>query len=91
MRNEAADIVQDHLEETKEQAQELKAKARAAGAAAWDATKATYQQLQEKSVEYGRVTDRAIRENPYVSIGVAFGIGLVIGLFVTGGRDRKSD
>ena len=85
MRNEAGDIVQDHPEET----QEWKSKARAAGTAAWDATRATYQQLQDKTVEYSRATDRAIREKPYMAVGVAFGMGMVLGLVLRGGSDEE--
>ncbi|MEO5802899.1 MAG: hypothetical protein ABIR24_05165 [Verrucomicrobiota bacterium] len=83
MRNEAADIVQDSAEEL---AQEWKAKAKAAGTAAWDATRATYQQLQDRTIEYSKATDRAIREKPYVAVGIAFGVGMLIGLLATGRR-----
>jgi ElaB/YqjD/DUF883 family membrane-anchored ribosome-binding protein len=47
---------------------------------AWKSTRAN---LQEKSV----ATDRAIRDNPYASIGVAFGLGLLIGVLVNRGRE----
>jgi ElaB/YqjD/DUF883 family membrane-anchored ribosome-binding protein len=88
MRNEAGDIVQDQSEEM---AQEWKAKARAAGNAAWDATRATYQQLQGKTVEYSKATDQAIREKPYIAVGIAFGLGMVIGLLATGGKSCEED
>ncbi len=87
MRNEAADIVQDQGEDLKEAAQEWKAKAREAGSAAYDATRAAYQQLADTTSEYSRATDQAIRENPYIAVGAAFGIGLLIGLIATGGSD----
>jgi ElaB/YqjD/DUF883 family membrane-anchored ribosome-binding protein len=83
MRNEATDTVQDQIEDSNA-SPEWKAKARAAGTAAWDATRATYQQLQEKTVEYTRATDRAIHEKPYVAIGVAFGVGVLLGYLVAG-------
>lgn len=86
MRNEAGDIVQDHPEDT---GQEWKSKAKAAGTAAWDATRATYQQIQGKTREYSQATDRAIREKPYAAVGIAFGIGLVIGLLATGGKEEE--
>lgn len=88
MRNEAGDIVQDQSEEM---AQEWKAKARAAGNAAWDATRATYQQLQGKTAEYSKATDQAIREKPYIAVGIAFGLGMVIGLLATGGKSCEED
>lgn len=86
MRNEPGDIVQDQEEGAA--AREWKDKARTAGTAAWDATKATYQQIQDKSVACGRATDEAIRENTYMSLGIAFGIGILLGCLIT---DRNSE
>jgi len=88
MRNEAGDIVQDSAEET---VQEWRAKAKAVGSAAWDATRATYQQLQDKTIEYSKLTDRAIREKPYVAVGIAFGVGMLIGLLATGGKSSEEE
>ena len=42
--------------------------------------KATCDRLQDTAVEGARVTDRVIREHPYQSIGVALGVGLLIGV-----------
>lgn len=39
--------------------------------------------LEDKAVEAAKATDRTIRDHPYQSIGVAFGIGLLIGVLVT--------
>jgi ElaB/YqjD/DUF883 family membrane-anchored ribosome-binding protein len=38
--------------------------------------------LQEKSAAGARATDRTIREHPYESLGVAFGLGLLIGVLI---------
>ena len=38
--------------------------------------------LQEQTVAGAKATDRAIREHPYQSIGIAFGVGLLIGVLV---------
>ena len=89
MRNEGADIVQDHSEDLKESARDLKEKARVAGAAAWDMTRATYEELQDRTIACSQATDRAIRENPYTSLGVAFGVGLVLGLLWHRGSDSQ--
>jgi ElaB/YqjD/DUF883 family membrane-anchored ribosome-binding protein len=51
--------------------------------AALDAAKRTCLQLEDKAVEGAKVADNAIREHPYQSIGVAFGVGLLIGVLVT--------
>ena len=48
-----------------------------------DAAKRTYRRLREKSVENAKAADQTIREHPYQSIGVAFGVGLLIGVLVT--------
>lgn len=43
----------------------------------------TCHRLEEKAVEGAKAADRVVREHPYRSIGVAFGIGLLIGALVT--------
>ncbi len=44
--------------------------------------------LQEQTVAAAKVTDKTVREHPYESLGVAFGIGMLIGLLVARrGRD----
>ncbi len=49
---------------------------------ALESAKANYDQLQDKAVEATKATDRVIRDHPYESIGVAFGVGLLIGVLV---------
>lgn len=39
--------------------------------------------LEERAVASAKATDKVIREHPYQSIGVAFGVGLLIGVLVT--------
>ena len=80
MTDEATEIAQEQL---KDATQDLKEKARIAGLAAWDVTKATCQEAQNKAVQYGRATDAAVRDNPYVALGFAFCIGMLIGAFAT--------
>lgn len=38
--------------------------------------------LQERTVEGAKATDRAVRTHPYHSIGVVFGLGLIIGVLL---------
>ena len=45
--------------------------------------KETCQDLEQKVVAGAKVTDKVIREHPYESIGVALGVGLLIGVLVT--------
>jgi ElaB/YqjD/DUF883 family membrane-anchored ribosome-binding protein len=54
---------------------------RLAGALA--TAKATCQRLEEKAIAGAKVADKTIREHPYESIGVAFGVGLLIGVLVS--------
>ena len=43
--------------------------------------------LQEKAAEKAKVADEVIRMHPYESMGVAFGLGLLLGVIVNRGRD----
>lgn len=51
-------------------------------AAALESAKATCHRLEERAVAGAKAADRAIREHPYESIGVAFGLGLLIGVLI---------
>ncbi len=52
-------------------------------AAAIEVAKETQRRLQERAVAGAKATDRMIREYPYQSIGIAFGLGLLLGVFVS--------
>lgn len=45
-------------------------------------TKAAYQAAQDKAISGAKATDRAIRANPYSSLGIAFGAGLLLGVLI---------
>ena len=45
-----------------------------------ETTKQKADQLQKKAVAGAKATDRCVRERPYQTIGVAFGLGLLIGV-----------
>jgi len=49
---------------------------------ALESAKGTCDRLQEKTVKAAKATDECIREHPYQTIGVAFGLGLLIGVLV---------
>lgn len=51
-------------------------------ATALESAKVTCERLQDKTIEAAKATDHVIREHPYESIGVAFGLGLLIGVLV---------
>jgi len=48
-----------------------------------ESARAACRRLEDKAIEGAKATDKVIREHPYESIGVAFGIGLLIGVLVT--------
>lgn len=47
-----------------------------------DSLKASYQRAEDRIVDAATATDKAIRDKPYQSLGIAAGIGLAIGLFL---------
>ncbi len=60
--------------------------ARANLTAALARTQSTIEELQSQAIagarEAAKKTDAVIREHPYESLGVAFGVGLLVGLLV---------
>jgi len=42
--------------------------------------------LQEQTAAAAKATDKIIRENPYQALGVAFGVGVVVGVLVMWSR-----
>ena len=70
------------MKATAGQAGEKVTQARSRLSAALESAKATCQRLEEKTVAAAKATDRTIREHPYESIGIAFGLGLLVGVLV---------
>ena len=56
-------------------------------AAALESAKDMGRRLQDRTVQGAKATDRMIRDNPYQTIGIAFGLGLLIG-FLANRRGR---
>jgi ElaB/YqjD/DUF883 family membrane-anchored ribosome-binding protein len=42
--------------------------------------KTIVQRAEEKAVERAKAADRVVRDHPYQTIGLAFGLGLLIGI-----------
>lgn len=61
-----------------EEASELRARL----AGALENAKATCRRWQSKAADAAKAADHTIREHPYESMGVAFGVGLLIGVLV---------
>jgi ElaB/YqjD/DUF883 family membrane-anchored ribosome-binding protein len=55
---------------------------------ALETAKATYLKLQEKTIAGAKRTDTLIRDNPYSSMGIALGVGVLVGYLVA---RKKSD
>ncbi len=51
-------------------------------AAALQTARETGRKLEEQAVAGAKAAERLIRQHPYESIGIAFGVGLVIGVLV---------
>jgi ElaB/YqjD/DUF883 family membrane-anchored ribosome-binding protein len=45
------------------------------------------ERLQEQTAAAAKTTDKTIREHPYPALGVAFGLGVLIGVLVSRSRD----
>ncbi len=56
--------------------------ARARLTATLETAKESLHALQEKAIASAKAADKSIREHPYQSIGVAFGLGVLIGVLV---------
>jgi len=52
-------------------------------AAALEMAKETQRRLQDKAIAGAKAADEMIREYPYQAIGIAFGVGLLFGVFAT--------
>jgi ElaB/YqjD/DUF883 family membrane-anchored ribosome-binding protein len=58
-------------------------------AAALERGKEIYGQAREKAVEGAQAADECVREHPYQALGIALGIGAVIGFLVARGCSRN--
>jgi ElaB/YqjD/DUF883 family membrane-anchored ribosome-binding protein len=73
---------EDLMKATAGQAGEKISEVRKRLATALDSAKATCHRLEEKTIAAAKATDQTIREHPYQSIGIAFGVGLLVGVLV---------
>lgn len=73
-------------QQVKETAQDLGNRAKAMGSAAWERARAGCSTMQDKAATGMRATDRTIRTHPYQSIGIAFGVGILLGFMMRRNR-----
>ena len=72
--------------EATEREDKEKSELRAKLEAAVEKAKATCERLEEKTVAAAKATDKAVREHPYQAVGIAFGVGVLIGVLVARSR-----
>ncbi len=58
--------------------------------AALENAKETYGRLQQKAIERAKATDKIVRDHPYQAIGIAIGVGALLGLLLTRGKREPS-
>lgn len=63
-------------------AEDLASRTRKARAAAMESARAAYDVARSKAQAGAKATDQAIRGNPYSSLGIAFGAGLLLGFLI---------
>ena len=51
-------------------------------ASALESAKAAYAKLEDKAIASAKATDKLVRDHPYPSLGVAFGVGLLVGVLI---------
>jgi len=76
---------------TADVAGEKVADARKRLAAALDSAKDVAGRVRDKAVEGAKAADEAVREYPYQAIGIAFGVGALIGYLAMRRCSRKGD
>ena len=79
---EGEDLLKKTSGDLGEESRNLRAKLQAA----IDKAKAAYERLEEKTVAAAKATDKAVHEHPYHAMGLAFGVGLLIGVLATRSR-----
>jgi ElaB/YqjD/DUF883 family membrane-anchored ribosome-binding protein len=80
------EVVRDGEELLRAGAEDLSERGAAAReklSAALDVARETQRRLQERAIAGAHAADQAIRAHPYQSIGIAFGIGLLVGVLAS--------
>jgi len=76
---------------TADVAGEKVADARKRLAAALDSAKEVAGRVRDRAVEGAKAADEAVREHPYQAIGIAFGVGALIGYLAMRRCSRNGD
>ena len=73
---DSEDLLQDSAEVVSEKAHELRERL----GRTVESAKVACRRLEEKAKQGAKATDKVIRNHPYQSLGVTFGIGVLIGV-----------
>ena len=57
-------------------------------AAALEGGRQVYGRVREQAVDGAKAADQTVRENPYQAMGIALGVGAVIGILIARGCSR---
>ena len=60
-------------------------------AAALERGKEIYGRVKDKAIEGAKATDEAVHEHPYQAIGIALGVGVILGYLVARRCSRNCD
>jgi ElaB/YqjD/DUF883 family membrane-anchored ribosome-binding protein len=86
-----ADDARALMAATADVAGEKVAEARKRLAAALDSAKEIAGRVRDKAVESAKAADEAVHEHPYQAIGIAFGVGALIGYLAARRCSRNCD
>ena len=92
--NDVSQLAEDAralLTATADVAGEKVGEARKRLAAALESGKEIYSRVRDKAVEGAKVADQTVRENPYQAIGIALGVGAILGYLVARRCSRSCD
>jgi ElaB/YqjD/DUF883 family membrane-anchored ribosome-binding protein len=87
--NTLADDARAFMAATADVAGEKVTEARKRLASALNSGKEVYGRVRDKTVEKAKLADQTVQEHPYHAMGIAFGVGLLIGVLVTRRSSRS--
>jgi ElaB/YqjD/DUF883 family membrane-anchored ribosome-binding protein len=47
--------------------------------------------VRDQAVDYAKTADKAVREHPYKALGIALGVGAILGYLLSRRGSRKGD
>jgi ElaB/YqjD/DUF883 family membrane-anchored ribosome-binding protein len=86
-----ADDARAFMAATADVAGEKVGQARERLAAALESAREAAGRVREKAIESARAADETVRENPYQAIGIAFGVGALLGYLAARQCSRNDD